>query len=77
VAIRQIDGPPGGEFLTTGEAAGWIGIGKELFERLAADELAWMRPVMFGSKRTWNWKDVLVFAHLFQQRRRQAEKEAT
>jgi hypothetical protein len=65
---RIIDGPRGGEFLTTAQAARYVGLNAQQFEKLIALE-DWIRPVYFGRrKKTWRWMDVVCFAHIYQAR---------
>jgi hypothetical protein len=67
---------PKKEFLSSKQAARWIGIGEPLFLELAAAE-DWMKPTYFGTGarklRKWSRLQVFVFAWVYGQRH-QAEK---
>ena len=66
----QIDAPRQ-QFLSTREAARWIGISEDLFTKLARLE-TWMRPVYFGEGKRrlkrWARMDVVCFAWIYQRR---------
>ena len=67
---RSIDGPDS-TFVDAKEAARWIGVSEDLFEKLAAAE-DWMRPTYFGTGRRrlkkWAWMDVVCLAHILGRR---------
>ncbi len=71
---RIIDGPEGGEFLTTVQAAKYVGLKPAMFEEFMEAE-DWVRPVYFSRKKMWRWLDVVCFAHIHQAR--EAIRQAT
>jgi hypothetical protein len=66
--LRHIDGPDK-VYLSSKEAAAWLGLERKQFEALAALE-NWLRPVHFGRSKKWHWMDVVAFGHVLHRRER-------
>jgi hypothetical protein len=79
VAARTIDAPgrPERSFVTTEEAAEWLGVGTSTFLRLVGRKTGgaalpgvaeWMRPAGHGDKLLWDWADVFALRQILMKR---------
>lgn len=78
----SFDGPgePGCSFVTTEQAARWIGVGDTTFLRMVGHKkdqpgktlpgvAEWMRPYDHGQKDLWDVQDVIMVRHILVRRR--------
>lgn len=68
MANRSIEIPWASDNITTRQAARYLGVESQTFERLAEQEADWLRPVYFGRTKRWAAMDVIAFAHVYRQR---------
>ena len=59
---RSVDAP-NRVYLSTKQAARWLGLEPDHFEALAAKE-DWLRPTYHGRRKTWHWMSIVAFAHI-------------
>lgn len=73
---RRIDGPGKGTYVTTEEAARFLGLSVAAFRRLVGldeSDLAlpgvrdWVRPVTVGRSLRWHWLSITYLAHVLAQ----------
>lgn len=78
MTARSIDGPRG-RFLTTAQAAAYLGVSVPTFKRIVGlthdpkltlpGVREWFRPVTIDSVTRWAWLDVFCLGHLLEKRR--------
>jgi hypothetical protein len=67
MAMRPVDGPGKGKYVSTDVAAEWLGISDHTFENLT-EQFDWLRPIKIGRRTVWDWFDVVVVGHILKQR---------
>ncbi len=60
---KRIEAPGKGKNVSTEEAARWLGVSEDSFERLAKSS-GWLTPVRIGRRLLWDSLDVAVLAHV-------------
>lgn len=62
MAPRTIDGPRA-QWLTTVQAAQWLGLSPDTFSRLV-EAHPWVRASKVGRSIRWHWMDLVCLSHI-------------
>ncbi len=60
---KRIEAPGKGKNVSTEEAARWLGLSEDTFEKLARQS-GWLTPLRIGRRVLWDSLDVAVLAHV-------------
>jgi hypothetical protein len=73
VAVRVVDGPPGGRFLTGTQAQKYLGVAKDVFADLVAEHSSWLHRTVKPAGRFF-WEDIYALAIIIRGQAKQSEE---